>query len=81
MTGMDLRAAARQEAEVMEGRRRPLWIWTLACLLGLAALVGIMLAVWKLPSLLYRDVSKASADARLQAASASEQRSLLAWPA
>jgi uncharacterized protein YjbI with pentapeptide repeats len=53
----------------MEGRRRPLWIWALACLLGFAALAGIILAVWKLPSLLYGDVSKASADARLQAAS------------
>ena len=50
----------------MVGRRRPLWIWALACLLGLA---GIILVVWKLPSLLYGDVSKASADARLQAAS------------
>jgi hypothetical protein len=40
----------------------------LAGLVALAALVGIILAVWKLPSLLYGDVSKASADARLQAA-------------
>jgi uncharacterized protein YjbI with pentapeptide repeats len=62
-------AVARQEAGVMESRRRPLWIWALACLLGLTALVGIILAVWKLPSLLYGDVSEASADARLQAAS------------
>jgi uncharacterized protein YjbI with pentapeptide repeats len=49
----------------MEGKRRPLWIWALACLLGLA----IILAVWKLPSWLYGDVSEASPDARLQAAS------------
>jgi Na+/proline symporter len=52
-------------------RRRPFWVWGLACLFGLAALVGIVLAVWKLPSWLYGDVSKASADARLQAASGS----------
>jgi hypothetical protein len=32
-------------------------------------LAGIILAVWKLPSLLYGDVTQASADARLQAAS------------
>jgi len=43
--------------------------WTLGSLVGLAALAAIILAVWKLPSLLYGDVSKASADARLQAAS------------
>jgi hypothetical protein len=30
-----------------------------------AALAGIILAVWKLPSLLYGDVSQASADARV----------------
>jgi hypothetical protein len=53
----------------MERRRRPLWAWALACLLGLAALAGIILAVWKLPSLLYGDVTQASPDARLQAAS------------
>jgi membrane protein implicated in regulation of membrane protease activity len=53
----------------MERRRRPWWVWALTCLLGLAALAGIILAVWKLPSLLYGDVSKASADARLHAAS------------
>jgi hypothetical protein len=41
----------------------------LASLVALAALAGIILAVWKLPSLLYGDVTKASADARLQAAS------------
>jgi hypothetical protein len=50
----------------MQGRRWPWWVWTLA---GPAALAGISLAVWKLPSLLYGDVSQASADARLQAAS------------
>jgi hypothetical protein len=30
---------------VMERRRRPWWLWALACLLGLAALAGIILAV------------------------------------
>jgi hypothetical protein len=53
----------------MDGRQRPWWLWALAGLVALAALAGIILAVWKLPSLLYGDVSKASADARLQAAS------------
>jgi hypothetical protein len=53
----------------MEGGQRPWWLWALAGLGALAALVAIILAVWKLPSLLYGDVSKASADARLQAAS------------
>jgi hypothetical protein len=47
-------------------RRRWLWVWSLV---GSAALVGISLAIWRLPSLLYGDVSQASADARLQAAS------------
>jgi hypothetical protein len=41
----------------------------LVCLLGLAALAGIILAIWKLPSVLYGDVTQASPDARLQAAS------------
>jgi hypothetical protein len=50
-------------------RRQPWWFRALACLFGLIALAGIMLAVRKLPSLLYGDVSKASADPRLQAAS------------
>ena len=40
-------------------------VWALV---GPAALAGIILAVWKLPSLLYGDVNQASADARLQAA-------------
>jgi membrane protein implicated in regulation of membrane protease activity len=53
----------------MRHRRWSWWAWALACLVGLAALAAIILAVWKLPSLLYGDVSKASADARLQAAS------------
>ena len=53
----------------MQRRRRPWWQWTLAGPVGLAALVGAFLAVWKLPLLLYGDVTKASADARLQAAS------------
>jgi uncharacterized protein YjbI with pentapeptide repeats len=53
----------------MEGGQRPWWLWALAGLGALAALAAIILAVWKLPSLLYGDVSKASADARLQAAS------------
>jgi uncharacterized protein YjbI with pentapeptide repeats len=43
------------------------WILALLCLAILA--VVIILAVWKLPSLLYGDVSRASPDARLQAAS------------
>jgi hypothetical protein len=41
----------------------------LAGLGALAALAAIILAVWKLPSLLYGDVTQASPDARLQAAS------------
>jgi hypothetical protein len=52
----------------MQCRRRP-WVMALAYLLGLAAVVAIILAVWKLPSLLYGDISEASPDARLQAAS------------
>jgi hypothetical protein len=50
----------------MDRRQRPWWLWALA---GLVALAAIILVVWKLPSLLYGDVSKASPDARLQAAS------------
>src|SRR5262249_11729415 len=50
----------------MEGRECPWGVWAL---IGLVSLAGIILAVWKLPSLLYGDVSQASADARLQAAS------------
>jgi hypothetical protein len=50
----------------MQGRRWPWWVWALV---GPAALAGIILAVWKLPSLLYGDVSQASAEARLQAVS------------
>jgi hypothetical protein len=53
----------------MAGRLKPWWLWALAGLVALAALATIILAVWKLPSLLYGDVSKASPDARLQAAS------------
>jgi uncharacterized protein YjbI with pentapeptide repeats len=53
----------------MEGGQRPWWLWALAGLVALAALAAIILAIWKLPSLLYGDVSKASPDARLQAAS------------
>jgi hypothetical protein len=49
----------------MQGRRWPWWVWALV---GLASLVGITLAVWRLPSLLYGDASQASAAARLQAA-------------
>jgi Pentapeptide repeats (8 copies) len=41
------------------------WPWILA---GLAVLAGVLLAVWKLPPLLYGDVTEASPDARLQAA-------------
>ena len=50
----------------MAWRQRPWWLRALA---GLVALAAIILVVWKLPSLLYGDVSKASPDARLQAAS------------
>jgi pentapeptide repeat protein len=50
----------------VQGRR---WLWWVWALVGPAALAGIILAVWKLPSLLYGDVSQASADARLQASS------------
>jgi hypothetical protein len=53
----------------MERSRRPRWQWILAGLAGLAALAGIILAVWTLPSLLYGDVSQASPDTRLQATS------------
>jgi membrane protein implicated in regulation of membrane protease activity len=53
----------------MQRRRRPWWVWALVCLLGLAAFAAIILAVWKLPSVLYGDVTQASPDARLQAAS------------
>jgi len=53
----------------MQRRQRPGWHWVLASFVALAVLAGIILAVWKLPSLLYGDVTKASADARLQAAS------------
>jgi hypothetical protein len=53
----------------MQRRRRPRWYRILAGLVGLAALAGIILAVWKLPSVLYGDVTQASPDARLQAAS------------
>jgi hypothetical protein len=49
----------------MQGRRWPWWAWALV---GSASLAGIILVVWKLPSLLYGDASQASADARLQAA-------------
>jgi hypothetical protein len=50
----------------MQGRRWRWWVWVL---IGPTALAGIILAVWKLPVLLYGDVSQASDDARLQAAS------------
>jgi len=50
----------------MQGRRWPSWVWALV---SPAALAGIIVAVWKLPSLLYGDVSQASAEARLQAVS------------
>jgi hypothetical protein len=50
----------------MLGRRWPGWVWALV---GPIALAGIILAVWKLPSLLYGDVSQATAEARLQATS------------
>ena len=44
----------------MQGRRWPWWVWSLV---GPAALAGIILAAWKLPSLLYGDVSQANAEA------------------
>jgi hypothetical protein len=50
----------------MQGRRWPWWVWALV---GPAGLAGIIVAVWRLPSLLYGDVSQASAEARLQAVS------------
>jgi hypothetical protein len=50
----------------MQGRRWRWWVWVLV---GPTALAGIILAVWKLPVLLYGDVSQASDDARLQAVS------------
>jgi len=53
----------------MQRRRLQWWVWALVCVVGLAVAAAIILAVWKLPSLLYGDVSKASDDARLQAAS------------
>jgi hypothetical protein len=46
------------------------WAWVLvAALAGLAVLAGLGWAVWRLPALLYGDVTKASPDARLQAGS------------
>jgi membrane protein implicated in regulation of membrane protease activity len=53
----------------MQYRRWSWWAWALACLVGLVVAAAIILAVWKLPSLLYGDVTQASPDARLQAAS------------
>jgi hypothetical protein len=50
----------------MDGRQRPWWLWALA---GLVAVTAIFLLGWKLPTLLYGDVTQASPDARLQAAS------------
>lgn len=47
---------------------RRLWRWPWV-LVGLAVLAGVIMAVWKLPPLLYGDVANASPDARLQAAS------------
>jgi membrane protein implicated in regulation of membrane protease activity len=53
----------------MQDRRWSWWVWALACLIGLVIATAIILALWKLPSLLYGDVTRASPDARLQAAS------------
>jgi Pentapeptide repeats (8 copies) len=50
----------------MDRRQRPWWLWALA---GLVAVTAIFLLGWKLPTLLYGDVTQASPDARLQAAS------------
>jgi hypothetical protein len=41
----------------MHRRQRPWWLWALAGLVALAALAAIMLAIWKLPSFLYGDVT------------------------
>jgi len=49
----------------MQHRRWSWWAWVLACLIGLVVAAAIILAVWKLPSLLYGDVTHASPDARL----------------
>ena len=53
----------------MQRRRLEWWVWVLACLVSLAVAAAITLVLWKLPSVLYGDVSQASPDARLQAAS------------
>lgn len=53
----------------MQRRPWPWWVLALACLAGLIGFAVIILAVWQLPSLLYGDVSQASPDARVQAAS------------
>jgi hypothetical protein len=45
------------------------WPWVIGTLASLAVLAGLIWAVWKLPPLLYGDVTKASPDARLQASS------------
>jgi uncharacterized protein YjbI with pentapeptide repeats len=66
---MYLAASDKHGGRAMDGRQRPWWLWALAGLVALAALAAVILAIWKLPSLLYGDVSKASPDARLQAAS------------
>jgi uncharacterized protein YjbI with pentapeptide repeats len=66
---LDRPASYQQDSRAMEWRARPWWLWVLAGLIALAALAAIILLVWKLPLLLYGDVSKASPDARLQAAS------------
>jgi len=71
---LPLMDAYRPPKGIGQGRVLPYrskrWPWMVAgTLAGLAALVGLMWAVWKLPPLLYGDVAKASPDARLQAAS------------
>jgi Pentapeptide repeats (8 copies) len=46
------------------------WLWLLVDILAsLAVVAGLIWALWRLPPLLYGDVTKASPDARLQAAS------------
>jgi hypothetical protein len=64
----------------MERRRSLRANWTLAGLAGLVVLAGIILAVWKLPSLLYGDVTQASPDARLQAANGFRTPCSDGWP-
>ncbi len=62
----------------MQGRRWPWWVWALV---GLPALAGIIQAVWKLPSLLYGDVSRRVQTPASRRPAAFEPHLLLDWPA